>query len=369
MTGMPRLKSRLKRLVDYVMGNDVWLSIAMAMAIIALGLFLGWYNNRVVSMNQAPHAHYMLEPGNPLSFMSNWDGPNYLDIAAHGYHQLSSTNFFPLYPLVIRIVNLVIPSLLDSALLVTWVSFAGALYFYLKIVKHLFRIKDNAEAIRGVIFFALFPTAIFMLATYTEALFACLALGTIYFALRKKWLIAAFFAMFSTATHITGVLLIVLLALILLEEGIGKTKVLLAAAIASLGIISYAVLLWKYFYQPIAFITSQKSHGWLQHGFSNFFNSLNIISAVFIVLLLVTAVYWWPKRKSFSIYALLFILIPLAGREFGGFNRYVLVAFPLQLMLYGYLRGKKTIYPLALALSAIGWSYFMLQYAGGYVGG
>jgi hypothetical protein len=57
------------------------------------------------------------------------------------------------------------------------------------------------------------------------------------------------------------------------------------------------------------------------------------------------------------------------GNQFGGFNRYVLVAFPLQFMAYDYLKDKYMIYSLALGGMGIIWAYFTLQYAGGYIGG
>ena len=133
---------------------------------------MGWYNNKVVLPNPAVSAHYTQEPTNPLSFMSNWDGPDYLPIAKSGYTAFDQSNFYPLYPLLIDLVHFVISSPLVSALLLSWFCFAGAIYFYLKIIKLIFNVADNEEALRGLLFFILFPTAVFFLATYTEALFA-----------------------------------------------------------------------------------------------------------------------------------------------------------------------------------------------------
>jgi hypothetical protein len=80
-------------------------------------------------------------------------------------------------------------------------------------------------------------------------------------------------------------------------------------------------------------------------------------------------IYWWNRKRSFSIYSGLFLLIPFAGGQFGGFARYCLMVFPVQFMLYDYLKDKRVLYPLVIAGFAVGWTYFLLQYAGGYIGG
>lgn len=121
-----------------IVGRDWLLAILVTLVIGVLGVSLGWYNNRVVPVNPSTLAHYNLEPGNPLKFMSNWDGPDYLAIAKSGYSSSVQANFFPLYPLVVRLVNVVLRSRLFSGLLVSWLSLTGAIYFYLKIIKVLF---------------------------------------------------------------------------------------------------------------------------------------------------------------------------------------------------------------------------------------
>ena len=329
---------------------------------------MGWYNNRVVPINSDPKAHYTLEPHNHLSFLSNWDGPNYIRIANNGYDK-SSTNFFPLYPAAIHIVSKVTRSSLDAAILIAWLSFLGAVYLFLQILKHLFKIKDNAEAFKGLMLFALFPTAMFFLATYTESLFAFLALGAIYSTLKKNYLAAAIFLLFCSATHITGIPVILLIGMMMWEQKEDVWKILVTMAVGSLGLLTYIVYLWHKFHAPLAFLSSQKSHGWLASSYSTLFSQFDLFNAIFIVLILVAIYYWWNRRRSFSIYSFSFLLIPLLGKQFGGFNRYVLMVFPVQFMLFAYLRNKTIAYQLCLSFFAISWAYFILQYAGGYVGG
>ena len=105
----------LKKLV----GSELLISLLIAASLIVVAVGLGWENNKIVPVNSAPSAHYKLEPNNHLSFLSNWDGPIYLNIAQRGYTQNIQANFFPLYPSLIRIVHKIIhpsPTLLESRL-------------------------------------------------------------------------------------------------------------------------------------------------------------------------------------------------------------------------------------------------------------
>ncbi len=357
---------KLTKLKKTILNNNLYLALVIGLGLIVIGLSFGWYNNRLVPLSTNPVARYKAAPHNPLSFMSNWDGPDYLRIATKGYDSKSLTNFFPLYPIVIYVVNFIIGSPLDSALLISWVCLVGLVYFYLKIVDTVFSEKGSA-GLRAVLLLLLFPTAVFFLATYTESMFAVLALGSIYFALNKKYLQAAALALPMSATHITSVFVLGLIGLIMLEQK-AKLKTIVATLVTgSLGLIAYMIYLTAKFKAPLAFITSQESHGWLSTGYRGL-ASIDVFNVVFIVLLIIAAIYWWKKRLSFALYSLMFLLIPLVGQQFGGFNRYVLMAFPVPLMLYAVSRKRPNLYIIFIVMTTIAWTYTLLQYAGGYIG-
>jgi len=84
-TAIANIQTNLTKLKQFVVRKDIVLAIAVAMTVVVGGVFMGWYNNKVVLPNPAVSAHYTQEPTNPLSFMSNWDGPDYLQIAKSGY--------------------------------------------------------------------------------------------------------------------------------------------------------------------------------------------------------------------------------------------------------------------------------------------
>lgn len=363
------IKKNILKLGDFIASRELLLSISVTLVMIVIGLTLGYSNNQVVPKNSDISARYHLEPSSPLSFMSNWDGPQYIQIAKLGYINKDVTEFFPLYPMLIHSLNKIISSPLYCALIVSWICLVGAIYFYIKIIKLLYRTHDNLDALRGVLFFLLFPSAVVLLATYTESLFAFLSLAALYFALRKKWLPAALLTMFATATHINGLFILVLIAMVLVEQKEKISNVVLAVIISSLGLVSYMWFLWVYFKDPLQFITGQKANGWLHSGYLHHlaatFSMLDLLGLIPVVL---AVIYWWNRRKSFAIYSLLYLCIPLIGGRFSGFDRYALMAFPFQLMLYAKLKNHQFVYTSSVVFLGILWCYFLLQYTGGYSG-
>lgn len=363
-TTIYRLK--LKKLAS---SNDLFLAVIAAIIMIALTIIIGNINNHVIPLYPKPHFHYTAEPSNPLKLLSNWDGPDYLNIAKFNYRVLFDTSFFPFYPALIYFLSFIFRSPLVTALLISWFSLVGALYFYIKILRHLGWINKLNDAIKAIAIFLLFPSAIFLIGTYTESLFSFMSLGAIYFALLKKWQLSALLLLLIGATHITGLLVIGLVFLLLIEGGVGLLRAAAAAVFGLFGIIAFASFLKIRFNNPLEFIKSQTQiHGWIHHGLAHLWSTTGALNLISIGLAISAAIYFWRIKKSFSIYTLSFLLIPLVGGQYGGFNRYILTAYPIEFMLYALLRRHKDAMPYVLALSAVLWTLVALEYLGGYVG-
>jgi len=139
------------------------------------------------------------------------DSPHYLRIAEYFYDsQGEFANlivFFPLYPMLMRIVGTVMP-LLYAGLLVSWVSFGFAAVALYKICK---------GELFPVLLLCFAPFGIFFGTVFTESLFVALTLFSILMAMEKKWLWAVVFGFFSALTRSQGM---VVLAFFLYEYGL-----------------------------------------------------------------------------------------------------------------------------------------------------
>jgi hypothetical protein len=125
---------------------------------------------------------------------ANWDGQYYLLLSDWGYNYAgtidSPSAFFPLYPMLIRILSMVLPNMVAAALL-SVLTTAGFCYFLFLIGTHTGCKKPHL----AVLFLLSFPTAFYTSVFYTEGLFLFLLLGFVYhyffFQSRTAWVYAA----------------------------------------------------------------------------------------------------------------------------------------------------------------------------------
>lgn len=211
-----------------------------------------------------PYKELLVEFSLPtwISSFANFDGIHYLLIAKQGYSQWEQA-FFPLFPLLIKTISLVIPNYLVSALLVSNVSFGIGLIFFNKLLKQ-WGIKTNTT-----IFFLLsFPTAFFFGIVYTEGLFFMLFILSLYFLQRKNYWAAGLCAALSSFTRLIGIFLIIPFFFQVLVDNnarfnlkliIKNYKFLLFSPL--LGLFSYMAYLWKTTGDPLFFFNSQPIFG------------------------------------------------------------------------------------------------------------
>src|SRR4051794_16992430 len=140
-----------------------------------------------------------------------WDAGHYVGLALHGYDQPLRAAFFPLYPLLARAVTAPLDSPIAGALAISLASFAVALYLLHRLVA----LEAGERYARGALWVvALFPTAFFYSAIYTESLFLALSIGAFYAARRERWWLAGVCGALASATRNTGLLLVVPLLLL-----------------------------------------------------------------------------------------------------------------------------------------------------------
>ncbi len=368
---LTKFKNNSHNLYLYI-NKRLWLfTLLTTLIVVSTGIFISIESNRLVKPNIYPASHYHLE-NNPLKYLANWDGADYISIANKGYDDKFLTGFFPLYPILIKLVHVIVKSYLISGLIITWLALWGAIYFYVSIVKEYYsrsntKIKDNLTLIKSALYFVLFPSGIYLLCVYTESLYALFALAAIYFAFKKKLILTALLTILATAAHITGFFLIPIVVLMLFEEKVSKLKSLAVGAIGSIGVIAYSIYLWIKFNNPFEFVHSQTVHHWLKNKIWYNYDSISILDLFLLISLITTVIYWYKRKRSFSFYTLLFIAIPLIGGQFDGFARYTLMAFPMQLMFFDYLKNKIESQFISLMILSSLWTYSVILFAAGFV--
>ena len=144
----------------------------------------------------------------------------FLRIATGGYAAGDgSAAFFPLYPMAIKVLAW-LPGVgpLGAALFISNACFLGAL-----VVLHgLTRLEGMSAAVArtSVLLIAIFPTAFFFLAPYTESPFLLLSVSAFWFARRDRWAMAALMGALAALTRSIGLVLVLGLAV----EAIQRTR-------------------------------------------------------------------------------------------------------------------------------------------------
>lgn len=108
----------------------------------------------------------------PLTAFAHWDGVYFARIAQFGYEFEHAHAFFPLYPLVVRLLSHAIPlsshatSIVISGWLVSNISFVLAALFLYRLGRLV--LHDDQVARRAAYLFCIAPSGVFMSAVYTE---------------------------------------------------------------------------------------------------------------------------------------------------------------------------------------------------------
>jgi hypothetical protein len=251
------------------------------------------------------------------------------------------------------------------------------LFFVYRIAENLYGVY---AARASALALALFPTAFFLNAVYTEALFLALSAGAVWAArVRGNLVLAGLFSAGAAATRNLGLLLLVPLFF----EWMRRRQDLGIRGLAGLvpipaGLVAYAGFLWSRFGDPLVFARQQSAYwerepasplatmarAWRDAGEgmryvldpSSLFlgapagpsleasNTLNLVFLILFLLLMLAGLAVLPP--GLSAYALLLVLLPVMtpAPEFPlmSLPRFVLGAFPVFLVL-GYLLSRSRL--------------------------
>lgn len=279
-------------------------------------------------------------------FDTNW----YLKLASHGYAvEDNSTAFFPLYPILIRAVGtLFLGHQLLAAFAISNLAAIGSFWLLLQSAKE---IIGDQGASRTLVYLALFPTAFFLLAAYTESLFLFLALASLRAGMRQRWFAMSIFATLAALTRLQGLVLLlpaIYLWLRSMRVGAG-TRSLIWSGLAFLAIplTTFGFLV----FMRLSFFTSLEG-GWdarivppwesLLASFGQIaggrFSFVDLVNLTVSLLFGVVIVLGWKRLPvAYSLYAAAMLLGPLfrltPTQPLVSMSRYVLPIFPVFLLL------------------------------------
>ena len=193
---------------------------------------------------------------------ARWDSVFFLRIAEHGYEGLtrSATAFFPLYPATVGLLGrILLGHYVLAGILVSLAAGLGAFV----LLDRLAEPRLGAEgARRAVLYLAVFPTALFLQAVYSESLYLLLCLAAFLLAERGRFLPAGVAAGLALLTRPIGIALLPALALLAWRSRDARgalTRLAVAPALFAV----YPLLLWRERGDPWEFLDAQGI--WTRH--------------------------------------------------------------------------------------------------------
>jgi Mannosyltransferase (PIG-V) len=283
-----------------------------------------------------------------VTSLQRQDAQWFLRLATTGYSPVdNSAAFFPLYPLAVRGIDAV-PGIgpLGAGLLVANVAAFTALL----LLHALTRLElGEVAARRAVLFAAVFPTAFFLYAPYTESTFLLASIATFWFARRDRWGWAAVAGAAAAAARSVGIVLILALWVEAVaqwrRDGRSLVPRLAAAAAVGVGPLLYAAW-WAWRYHDLwAPLDAQRA--WRPDGsrapWLTIWSALRLawryqtfwLLDVVVVALALAGIALAARRVplTYTVYAtssvLLPLLLPLTSRPLLSMPRFVAVLFPV----------------------------------------
>ena len=369
-TSSPRLRDGIRDCVLTYLGVRVGLSV---LSLISVGLIEPRQNVPAVpgwAIGPVTYGWHVI-----VTATERQDAAWFLRIATGGYAAGDgSAAFFPLYPMAIKVLAW-LPGVgpLGAALFISNACFLGAL-----VVLHgLTRLEGMSAAVArtSVLLIAIFPTAFFFLAPYTESPFLLLSVSAFWFARRDRWAMAALMGALAALTRSIGLVLVLGLAVEAIqrtrEDGRPLIPRLAASAAVAVGPALY-FLYWGVVHQD-TMAPFEAQEAWqrvftfplatlVQAGrYAVRYGSYWLIDAVVVgvVLVAVLAGIRW-LRWGYLAYALASLAVPLfeplPDRPLLSMPRFVVVLFPAFWVMARAVERRRLPEPLLVASFAGGYA-------------
>ncbi|MDP9233193.1 MAG: hypothetical protein M3P01_01410 [Actinomycetota bacterium] len=181
-----------------------------------------------------------------FSLWDRWDATLFIRVATFGYTgpqtDPHATAFFPLLPLLLRGASHLGIDPIGAGLAISAIASLVAFAYLFRLAEE--EVGEGAGR-RAVLYLALFPTAVFLVAPYSEALFLAGAIPAFYYARRSRWSLVALPAAVAMGARFAGCFLLAgLLVEFLRQRNFSARRVRTGALALGAGLLPLVAYSW-----------------------------------------------------------------------------------------------------------------------------
>jgi hypothetical protein len=286
---------------------------------------------------------------------TSWDGLWYLAIARDGYPRSvppdityfqdeARAAFFPVYPLLVRWADRVLPG--GDSLAALSVNAALSVVAVVLVGLIARRLAGNEVAARSMVLFAVFPGSFVLSFAYSEATLIVLAAACLLLLMDERWLLAGVVGALATATRPNGIAVVAACAV---AAGIAIWRrrdwwALAAVLISPLGFVGFQLWLGAHADEPGVWFRVQRE-AWkegtsfgataVQNTFSfltdPFASPTDALTAISMVAMVLALVCLWkrPLPAPIVAYVVVVLVLMLLPATVTARPRFLYTAFPL----------------------------------------
>lgn len=348
--------------------------------LLTLGLFSGY----IFPAEIFPERGWLYSPHRWLDIWVRWDTGWYMSIVVNGYtaekniYGQGNAAFAPLYPYLVRAAHgLFIPEALRTPGTIVAVGIVLSNLAFLVFLTLLYKLiqehwPGEAVAKRAVFYLCIFPTSIAFSSFYTESLYMVLTLAAFYAAEKGKWWLAGIAGGLSALTRLTGVLIVIPLLILY-----WKQKRRLCWDVAWLGwipvaLVGFGAVLYRITGDPLELFHAHDGWGtmWRLPWTAFFIEKVPYVpiwDRVTIAAFTVLAFFTFRLGPSYGLWALMNTLLVLMVKGTTvSITRYVLVAFPVFVLLAVWSDRRPWLYQALCILFTAFLAFFMVLWARSY---
>lgn len=346
-------------------------------------------SNVALERGTLPDPHTIVDSDNALlpitNVLTSWDGLWYIDLIRFGYprfvppdvtyfHDEARAAFFPLFPLLGRAADAVLPAGDTFAVLV--LNFVLGLVAVVLVAMLAQRLYGERVGRTTATLVALFPGSFVLSFAYSEALMIVLAAAAMHMLLDRRWWAAGVFAALTTATRPNGLAIVVCCAVAAIAElrRNGDRTALASVLLAPLGFVAFQVWLGRHAGETGVWFRVQReawdegaSFGWtaakntVEAVVAPLTSPTDTITAITVLATVTLIVLAWAARLPgwMTAYSWAVVVLMLTPSTVTARPRFLFTAFPLLIGAAVWFerrrrRNDESVWTLTLAASGAG---------------